>query len=86
MYISILYTMYMLIYVLCYYVYSFYSLYLSYTPFHICTPLGTPQKIGQYALIGVLLLTRARFFLQVHAVAYLISKVNYEFAKAQGLF
>ena len=48
--------------------------------------LGTPQKIGQYALIGVLLLTRARFFLQVHAVAYLISNVNYEFAKAQGLF
>jgi hypothetical protein len=47
---------------------------------------GAPRKIGQYALMGVLILTKARIFLQIHGLAYLISKLNYELAKSKGMF
>ena len=47
---------------------------------------NAPHKIGQYALLAVMLLTKAKIFLVIHGCSYLVNKVNYELAKAQGLF
>ena len=47
---------------------------------------GMSHKIGQYALMACLILSKARIFLQVHGLAYLISKLNYELAKSRGMF
>lgn len=47
---------------------------------------GASHKLGQYALMAVLLLTQARLFLYIHAFSYLVSRVNYELARQQGMF